>query len=126
MSEQPQPPKNLGEQGTALWDSIVPTYDLRPDEIRILADACREADLIERLHEALAVSDLITKGSMGQEVTSPHVSELRQHRVVLKTLLAQLKIPDSPGQAARKSAHTSEQARKAVRTRWGTGAGKTG
>ena len=119
----PKPPKNLGPQGKELWDSIIPQYELRPDELRVLTDACREADLIERLHEELATSSLITKGSMGQEVASPHVSEIRQHRTVLANLLKSLKLPDSPAGAARKRAVVSEKARAAARARWGTGAG---
>lgn len=119
----PKPPTKLGPQGRALWNSIVPTYELRPDELRVLADACREADLIERLHDELAVSDLITRGSMGQEVASPHVSEIRQHRTVLANLLKSLKIPDTASGAARKHAATSEKARSAARARWGSGAG---
>lgn len=119
----PKIPSNLGDQGRALWRSIVPAYELRPDELRILHDACREADLIDRLHSALSDSDLVTKGSMGQEVASPYVSEIRQHRTVLATLLKSLKIPDSPATLARKKAHVSEQARMAARSRWGSGAG---
>lgn len=119
----PKAPSKLGPAGKALWSSIVPTYDLRPDEYRILADACREADLIERLHEALATADLVTRGSMGQEVASPFVSEIRQHRTVLANLLKTLKIPDTPAGAARKRAQVSESARVAARARWGSGAG---
>lgn len=119
----PKIPANLGDQGRALWRSIIPAFELRPDELRILHDACREADLIERLHTELVSADLVTKGSMGQEVASPFVSELRQHRTVLANLLKALKIPDTPATAARKKAHVSEQARSAARARWGSGAG---
>lgn len=118
----PQPPRSLGDRGRALWDSVLPAYELNPAEMQILADACREADLIERLHDELAVSELVTRGSMGQEVASPFVSEIRQHRTVLAGLLAKLKIPDTPASAARKKAAVSEAARAAVRHRWGSGA----
>src|SRR5690606_41193051 len=67
----------------ALWDSIVPAYDLRPDEARMLADACREADIVQRLEDELADAPLMVQGSQGQLVASPLVSELRQHRSVL-------------------------------------------
>lgn len=120
----PKPPKGLRESGKALWDSIVPAYELRPDEARILADACREADLIERLEEEQIDADLMVKGSMGQLVSSPLVSEVRQHRTCLSQLLTKLKIPDSPAGQARKRAVTSENAVKAARARWGSGAGK--
>lgn len=122
----PQPPANLGFAGQALWDSIVPAYELRPDEVRILQDSCREADIIERLEAELVDADLMVKGSMGQLVASPLVSEVRQHRATLAGLLGKLKIPDSPAGAARKRAVVSEKAVKAARARWGSGAGKTG
>ena len=42
-------PADLGERGSALWDSVTSRYGLRPDELAILADACHEADIIEKL-----------------------------------------------------------------------------
>ena len=119
----PQPPGGLGEAGRALWESIIPTYELKPDELVILRHACREEDLIDRLEAALATSELDARGSMGQEVISPYVPELRQHRATQATLLGKIKIPESPASAARKKAAVSESARKAARTRWGSGAG---
>lgn len=119
----PKTPPKLGAHGKALWQSIVPDYELRPDEVRILMDACREADLIGRLHDELEVSPLTVKGSMGQEVSSPLVSEIRQHRTVLAGLLSKIKIPDSPAGAAQKRAAVSDAARSAARARWGSGAG---
>lgn len=116
-------PKNLGFHGKALWTSIIPTYELRPDEHRILIDACREADLIGRLEDELVNAPLMVKGSQGQLVASPLVSEVRQHRAVLAGLLSKLKIPDSPAGSARKRAVVSEQAVSAARKRWGSGAG---
>lgn len=122
MSTPRMPPK-LRTHGKALWTSIIPTFELRPDEMRILLDACREADLIGRLHDALETAPLTVKGSMGQEVASPLVSEIRQHRAVLAGLLSKLKIPESPAGAARKRAQVSDAARSAARARWGSGAG---
>jgi len=119
----PKVPRDLNEGGQALWDSIIPAYELRPDEVRILIDACREADIIERLEAELVDADLMVKGSMGQLVASPLVSEVRQHRSTLAGLLAKLKLPDSPAGAARKRAVVSEKAVKAARARWGSGAG---
>jgi hypothetical protein len=123
MSNHPRRPAGLGEAGAALWDSVIPDFELSPTEITILRHACREEDLIDRLHEALSTAELVTRGSMGQEVASPFVSELRQHAATQATLLAKLKLPETPGQMARKKAVVSEKARAAARQRWGTGAG---
>ena len=93
-------PKNLSATGAALWSSIAGSYELRPDESRILGEACREADLIEVMQSELAGADLIVKGSMGQQVMNPFVSEIRQHRTVLAALLRSLKLPDESGEGA--------------------------
>lgn len=114
----PRMPSKLGPAGRALWKSIIPAYELRPDELRLLADACREADIIQRLEDELANAPLMVKGSQGQLVASPLVSEVRQHRAVLASLLRALKLPDSPATAQRKAALISEQARLAARARW--------
>lgn len=119
----PKAPTKLGKYGRELWKSVIehdPPYELRPDEIRVLADACREADLIAKLEEAQAEAPLTAKGSQGQVVISPFISELRQHRTVLSQLLKSLKLPDSDAGSQRKSAHSSDQARAAARARWGT------
>lgn len=118
MSDSPRMPVNLGAAGKALWKSIVPAYELRPDEVRLLADACRESDIVQRLEDELAEAPLMVKGSQGQLVASPLVSEVRQHRSVLAALLKALKLPDSPAGTQQKSAHISEQARAAARARW--------
>ena len=121
MNYHPRMPKGLGEAGAALWDSVIPEHELSATDITILRHACREEDLIDRLHDALAEAELTTRGSTGQEVASPFVSELRQHAATQATLLAKLKLPDTPASAARKKAAVSDSARKAARSRWGTG-----
>lgn len=114
MSSKPQ---NLGVKGAELWSSIDGRYELRADEQRTLEDACREADLIERLEDDLRTADLMVKGSMGQLVASPLVSEIRQHRATLGQLLRSLKLPDESGET-----DVSSNARKAARARWSRGA----
>jgi hypothetical protein len=109
-------PTGLGERGSALWDSVTSRYSLRPDELAILADACHEADVIERLKAEFEVRDLITTGSMGQDVAAPHVSEIRQHRATLATLLGKLRLPDDEAGSGGGSA--SEAGRALVNQRW--------
>lgn len=110
-------PTGLMKGSQAFWDEVTATYKLRPDEIRVLEDACREMDLIYRLERELKGADLIVRGSQGQPVANPMVSELRQHRATLRQLLGQLKLPDENGQEAR-----SSQARDAANARWRRGA----
>lgn len=111
-------PSRLAPKGRRLWKEIVERYDLRPDEVRVLEDACREVDIIERLEAELRDGPLMVRGSQGQLVSSPLVSELRQHRSVLAGLLRALKLPDEESTAAQREQRESEQARAAARARW--------
>jgi hypothetical protein len=106
-------PSDLDDRGSALWDSVTSTYSLRPDELAILADAAHEADIIEKLKAEFEKRSLITTGSMGQDVAAPHVSEIRQHRTTLATLLTKLRLPDESGASGR-----SEAGRALVNQRW--------
>jgi hypothetical protein len=56
-------PAGLGRSGRTLWRSVAGDYDLRPDELRILADACATADLIDRMAAELAGAGLTVEGS---------------------------------------------------------------
>lgn len=111
-------PAHLGVEGKLLWREIATKYELRPDEVRLLTDACREADVVERLEVELRGSPLMVTGSQGQLVASPLVSEVRQHRSVLAGLLKALRLPASDESAQDKAKATETQARAAARARW--------
>lgn len=119
-SVTPPTPKGLKAAGKRLWSEIAGagTYRLRPDELRILEDACREADLVDRLEAELGKPEtkLIVKGSQGQDVANPLVSEIRQHRQTSKALLASLKLPDEDD--ARAPGDASAAGRALVNNRW--------
>lgn len=108
-------PDGLDAAGSKMWESIAGKYELRPDEIRILEDACREADLVDDLAGEAKFADRIVKGSQGQPVINPLISELRQHRSTLASLLRQLHLPDDEKSAADKS---SAAGRALVSNRW--------
>ncbi|MFF1336363.1 hypothetical protein ACFVYT_00330 [Streptomyces sp. NPDC058290] len=114
-----EPPTGLGLQGSRLWAEITEENDLRVDELRILEDACREVDLVERMHVELLDARLVVKGSMGQDVANPLVQELRQHRALVARLLAALKLQDDESGEARDGQARTSQARKAALARWG-------
>lgn len=116
---KPAAPSNLGTKAKRLWTDITASYDLRSDERRILEDACREVDIIERLEVEFRTADTMVKGSMGQLVASPLLQELRQHRAVAARLLGMLKLPDEDG---RQQESVSNAARKAANARWSRGA----
>lgn len=109
--KEPQP-ADLAPSSGKMWDSVVTKYELRPDELRILEDACREADLIDDLEKHLRGADRIVKGSMGQQVINPLISELRQHRIAFSSLMSKLKLPDDGAEVA------GSQQRDAANARW--------
>lgn len=87
-------PAGLGSNARILWAATTEKFELRSDELRVLEDACREVDLIDRMEAEIAGSGLMITGSMGQDRIHPLVSEIRQHRAVLAGLLRALKLPD--------------------------------
>jgi hypothetical protein len=115
-------PADLKAAGQSLWKEIIdsdPPFELRPDEMRILIDACHEADMIDLLEATQAESPLTVKGSQNQIVINPLIPELRFHRSTLMALLKALKLPDAPSASGTKNTKVSEQARAAARARWG-------
>ncbi|GAA1528538.1 hypothetical protein GCM10009730_42240 [Streptomyces albidochromogenes] len=113
----PDAPAGLGDRAAQLWQDINVAQELRTDELRILEDACREVDLIERMHAELQDAPLVVRGSMGQDVANPLVQELRQHRALVARLLGTLKLADDE-QEQRDGQARSSQARHAALSRW--------
>lgn len=116
--KRPAAPRGLDKSGRKLWREIVSSgkYELRPDELRVLEDACREADLIDELTVAAVGTPKMVRGSHGGTVINPLISELRQHRVTLNSLLRFLRLPD---EGAAGELPRSVSARKAAQSRWG-------
>lgn len=109
-------PDGLSEAGAGLWREVTSTWDLRPDERRVLLDACREADLIDRLEVEMRDAPLTVRGSQGQPVAAPAVGELRQHRGTMAALLRQLHLPDEGADVSKET--MSAAARHQARARW--------
>lgn len=115
-------PAKLTESGSEFWDQVTGAYDLRPDEKRVLADACKTMATIDRLEAEADEGETYLTGSMGQQVLNGIFGELRQQRATLSRLLAQLKLPDlaSDGSSAgRQKDASSEAGRSLVALRWG-------
>lgn len=116
-AEKPGTPNDLSASGGSLWRNVTGKYDLRFDELRVLEDACREADLVDDLASEARDAPRIVHGAQGQPVINPLISELRHHRSTLSSLLRQLKLPDDASSSAA-SAPRSTQARNAATNRW--------
>jgi hypothetical protein len=107
-------PAGFDAAGKRLWKQITGKWSLRADELRVLEDACHEADLIDVLQAGCKGAPLYMRGAQGQQVVNPLFTEIRQHRTTLKLLMATLKLADDSGGESPRSV----AARKAVAVRW--------
>lgn len=110
-------PGGLGSRGAAFWRSTTGTFDLTDAEGELLAECCRMLDEIDALQEAVTREGVTTRGSAGQTRAHPALAEVRQHRLALGRLLAQLQLPDEEGQSL--ATPTQARGRNANRGRWG-------
>lgn len=110
-------PDTLGDAGKSVWKSIASKYELRPDELVTLEDACCISDIIEALVRAWDDDGrpMTTKGSMGQQVIHPLIGEIRTQRMARSALWRQLKLPDLDGGAE------TNQNRDAANSSWQPG-----
>lgn len=110
-------PKGLQLAGRRLWKDIAGKYELRPDEVRTLEAACKTADMIEQLEDAMKGQEPMIPGSRGQMIAHPLLAEIRMQRITFTGLLRTLKLPDD-------GAGSRNQQRDAVTTRWAQAYGK--
>lgn len=113
----PSAPSGLGKSGTSLWSSIAGKYALRPDEVTVLEDACRTADMLAALTEAWVEdgSPMTTKGSMGQLVIHPLIAEIDKHRKSRAAFLRQLALPDADATPVENQHRSAAQAKWSAR-----------
>lgn len=96
----PRAPAGLMRRGKALWQQLhaeVGFLPCEPHRLILIEDACREADLVDRLQRVVDKSvSLRVKGSNQQPVAAPELAELRLHRKTLVDMLRALGVPDPP------------------------------
>lgn len=109
-------PDGLLEAGQALWDRVTVDYELAPDELALLLQACRTVDELDAMSAALAAGSVTVKGSTGQPKVSGLFAEARAHRLVLAKLLQQLALPAEGEDVGKTPAQ--ERASKAAAVRW--------
>lgn len=97
-------PANLETRGEALWDSVTEAATFDAAGYALLEDACRTADLIQRLTDMLLLDEAdwinIVEDAMGKSDREkrlivnvrPLLGELRQQRLAMRNLLNQLGI----------------------------------
>ena len=110
-------PAGLGARGARFWRASTGSFDFSEAEFHLLEEACRTLDDLDRLAEAVASDGAMTRGSAGQPVVHPALTEARGQRLALHRLLAALQLPDEDGATIPTS--TSMRASTAARGRWG-------
>lgn len=121
VEKSPKRPARLGQGGRELWDAVVKIGPLRADHARLLEDAAFTADLIDRLQADLRDGPTTTRGSQGQIVAHPNVSEIRQHRQSLRALLNALDLPVEDRDTSGEALAARDSAIALARRRWAKG-----
>jgi hypothetical protein len=93
MADQQRAPAGLAAPGRRLWRGMVAKYVLSPGEMLILEMLCRTHDELDKMHEILADSEVVVRGSRGQPVMHPLLDEVRRHTLLVIKLTAALKLP---------------------------------
>ena len=88
-----QPPAGLGTEGLALWSAVTADYELDQHELALLAAACRTADRLQDLADALTDAPLTVENKRGDLIVQPLLVEQRQQSLVLARLVASLRLP---------------------------------
>ena len=85
----PVPPKGTRLKGEALWSAVLSRYELEHHELVLLREIVRCVDDLDRLSDVVIKHGAITAGGN----VHPALTEARQLRVALATLLAALNLP---------------------------------
>lgn len=108
----PRCPPGLGPAGKKLWKALTADFAFQAGELVVLEAAARQADDIATLETGLR-DGFTVAGSKGQPRLSAAVTEVRQGRLALARLLAELRLP-SEGEHAGKNPVKA----RAADTRW--------
>lgn len=122
---KPRKPSGLKTAGGKLWDEIVGEYDFSEakEALFTLEQACRESDVISRLQSTIDNADsLTTTDRYGRESALSALSEIRQHRQLLNTLIRSLNLPSSSEDSdylSNGKLTRSAAGKRAAAARWG-------
>ena len=118
---KPRAPSGLGARGRRFWREVTSTYELQVDERELLVECCFMLDDLDALRDAVEADGRTVEGSQGQTRQHPALTELRQTRLALGRLVAQLGLPDPDDEEGRPAVVSplSARGRHAARARWG-------
>lgn len=117
MAKRVSPADSLGTRGRAFWDALHKDDDWDAHDEEVILEACRTADTIDELSEAIGRDGVMIKGSQGQLVLNGAVAERRQQQQSLARLITMLNLDQAEmGAALQRTATTN--AKKAAQARW--------
>ncbi len=90
----PPPDSSAGDQLVA---SVEAVFELDPAERELLRQAGRTLDELQRMEEVLRQMAPVGLGSAKQVMANPLLNEVRQHRLLLQSLLKQLRVEATEG-----------------------------
>jgi hypothetical protein len=93
MPSAQEPPGGLAASGRRLWQPITTDFELDVHEQLVLAQACRTADLLDRLAEDLRTAPRTITNARGDLISHPSLNEHRQQSLTMARLLAALRLP---------------------------------
>ncbi len=115
-TRKPVTPPDLSVRGRSFWRSTLAAFELSDVELELLMECARLLDECESLRKAVDADGVTVAGSTGQKRVHPALGELRQHRLALGRLLAQLALPDVEEETLLSPAQS--RGRKAAQKRW--------
>lgn len=99
-----------------MWLALTTTYEFSAFEVLIVDQACRQADAVAALADAVERDGVMIVGAAGQPRLNAAVTELRQSRLGLAKLLGSLALPSAEDEKPMSDA--SRRAQHAARSRW--------
>ena len=103
-------------RGDAFRKAALKGFELTGSESELLNEVCNFIDEIDELQFTVTRDGVTVTGSTGQTRVHPALGELRQHRLALGRLLAQLGLPDPDGASLPTGAQV--RGRSSAKKRW--------
>lgn len=85
-------PVGLRLGGRRLWNQVMDDFELDEHERAVLLQACRIADVLDRLQKVIDEGEVVVASPQGLKA-NPAVVEFRQQAVTLAKCMASLRIP---------------------------------
>lgn len=120
-AEVPMPPNGSSDGAQALWYALLQAYEFNLGEMAILEQVINTKSHMDEVEGDWRRdgSPMTAEGSMGQPVTDPRISEMRQLRSQYAALIKALNLPTDGGDERRRPGRPT-RANSKPGARWGS------